>query len=129
MIYFCVVKKILFLLTFFILFKPLLPIVDYLVNYEYISKVLCVNKETPIMACNGKCYLMSELAKSTETEKPISDKKVVVKDIEVLFFQNIKEIVFVKKLLFNKPVLNSNYSNLYNFLNSCCVFHPPTHIC
>ena len=27
--------------------KPILPVVDYIVNYEYISKVLCVNKAKP----------------------------------------------------------------------------------
>ena len=89
MFYFCNVKKSLFILTLFILLKPFLPIVEYVVNYEYISKVLCVNKETPIMGCDGKCYLMSQLAKSAEDEKPISDKKFIVKEVEILFFQEI----------------------------------------
>lgn len=108
------------------LFKPLLPLVEYLVNYEYISKVLCVNKEKPAMKCNGKCYLMKQLAKSAETEKPVSDKKVLVKDFEVLFFQDLKEIIFIKNLFSNKQALNSNYSDLYTYLNSFSVFHPPT---
>ena len=126
MIYFCIVKKILFLLTFFILFKPLLPLIEYLVNYEYISKVLCVNKEKPAMKCNGKSYLMKQLAKSAETEKPISDKKVVINDFEVLFFQDFKEIIFSKNIYITKQVNNSDYSNLYSYLNSFSVFHPPT---
>ena len=126
MIYFCIVKKTLFILTFFILFKPLFPIVEYVVNYEYISKVLCVNKETPIMGCDGKCYLMSQLAKSTEDEKPISDKKVIVKVVELLFFQEIFQIVFTKITTNTEPILNTNYSNLYTYLNSCSVFHPPS---
>jgi hypothetical protein len=126
MIYFCIVKKTLFILTFFILFKPLFPIVEYVVNYEYISKVLCVNKETPIMGCDGKCYLMSQLAKSTEDEKPISDKKVIVKAVELLFFQEIFQIVFTKITTNTEPILNTNYSNLYTYLNSCSVFHPPS---
>jgi hypothetical protein len=120
------VKKTLFILTFFILFKPLFPIVEYVVNYEYISKVLCVNKETPIMGCDGKCYLMSQLAKSTEDEKPISDKKVIVKAVELLFFQEIFQIVFTKITTNTEPILNTNYSNLYTYLNSCSVFHPPS---
>lgn len=128
MLYFCIVKKIAVILTFVILFKPLSPIVDYFVNYEYISKVVCVNKETPIMGCDGKCYLMSELAKSAETEKPISDKKVIVKEVELLFFQEIKTILLVKNIVVTAPILNTNYSNLYSYLNSCSVFHPPTFI-
>lgn len=119
-------KKSLFILTLFILLKPFLPIVEYVVNYEYISKVLCVNKETPIMGCDGKCYLMSQLAKSAEDEKPISDKKVIVKDVELLFFQEIKQVVFLKAIITQKPILNFNYCNLYDYLNSSTTFHPPT---
>lgn len=126
MFYFCNVKKSLFILTLFILLKPFLPIVEYVVNYEYISKVLCVNKETPIMGCDGKCYLMSQLAKSAEDEKPISDKKVIVKDVELLFFQEIKQVVFLKGIITQKPILNFNYCNLYDYLNSSTTFHPPT---
>lgn len=121
-------KKSLFILTFLIVFKPLFPIVEYLVNYEYISKVLCVNKEKPIMACNGKCYLMSELAKSADTEKPISDKKVVVKEVELFFFQEANILFSENNAIVQKPKLNTNYSNLYSYLNSYSVFHPPTNI-
>jgi hypothetical protein len=120
------VKKSLFILTLFILLKPFLPIVEYVVNYEYISKVLCVNKETPIMGCDGKCYLMSQLAKSAEDEKPISDKKFIVKEVEILFFQEIKQVVFLKAIITQKPILNFNYCNLYDYLNSSTTFHPPT---
>jgi hypothetical protein len=108
------------------LLKPILPVVEYVVNYDYITKVLCVNKETPIMGCNGKCYLISQLAKSSDTEKPISDKRIIVKEVEVLFFQEIKEVVFLKTSFLQTQVLNSNYSNLYNYLNSTSTFRPPT---
>jgi hypothetical protein len=120
------VKKSLFILTLFILLKPFLPIVEYVVNYEYISKVLCVNKQTPTLGCDGKCYLMSQLAKSAEDEKPISDKKFIVKEVEILFFQEIKHVLFLKAIITQKPTLNFNYCNLYNYLNSSTTFHPPT---
>lgn len=121
-------KKLLFILTLFMLLKPILPVVEYVVNYEYISKVLCVNKETPIMGCNGKCYLVSQLAKSSDSEKPISDKRIVIKEVEVSFFQEIKEVVFLKTSFLQTQTLNSNYSNLYNYLNSTSTFRPPTSI-
>lgn len=110
------------------LFKPVLPVVEYIVNYEYISKVLCVNKGTPIMGCDGKCYFISQLAKSSESEKPISDKKIVVKDFEVLFFQDIQSLR--DKVVSIEPILqiNYSYSNLYNYLNSSSHFHPPSFI-
>jgi hypothetical protein len=51
--------------------KPIFPVMDYAINYDYISKVLCINKDKPELKCNGKCHLMKELAK-TEDDKPIS---------------------------------------------------------
>ena len=80
------------------------------------------------MGCNGKCYLMSELAKQAEDEKPISDKKIAVKEVEVLFFQTVKTIEFPKTIASQNPILNTNYSNLYTYLNSCTAFHPPSFI-
>ena len=119
-------KKALFILTLFMLLKPFIPIVEYAVNYEYISKVLCVNKAKPELKCNGKCHLMKELAKSSESEKPISDKKIAVKEFEILFFQEIKPISILISPIKQEPTLNFNYSNLYNYLNSSDSFHPPT---
>ena len=83
-------KNAIFIIALFLLVKPILPVVEYVVNYEYISKVLCVNKAKPMMHCNGKCHLVKELAKASENEKPISDKKILVHEFEILFFQEIK---------------------------------------
>ena len=56
-------------------FKPLLPVAEYIINYDYITKVLCINKAQPKLQCNGKCHLMKELANESENEKPISSNK------------------------------------------------------
>lgn len=109
------------------LLKPVFPVIEYAVNYDYISKALCVNKGNPQIHCNGKCYLMKEMAKESESEKPFSpDKKSAASDNEILFFQ-------VKQLFDSSPVfypvttkVDDNYSNLYTYLNSSIVFHPPT---
>ncbi|TRX20688.1 hypothetical protein FNW17_11005 [Flavobacterium franklandianum] len=111
------------------LLKPILPVLEYVVNYEYISKVLCINKAKPKMQCNGKCHLMKEMAKASEKEAPISsDKKMAPQQIEVLFFQEIKSFKIASIYFYNKQNINSNYSNLYYYLNSASVFHPPTFI-
>lgn len=97
-----------------------------MVNYEYISKVLCENKAKPELKCNGKCHLMKELAKSSEEEKPSSsDKKVANYPLEVLFCQEIITINFSKIHFFNISVAKW-YSNLYSHLSSHSFFHPPT---
>jgi hypothetical protein len=123
--YLCKVKRLILIATFFFLFKPLFPIVDYIVNYDYISKVLCINKNAPAMACNGKCQLMRELAKAAENEKPISDKKVAARDFEILFFQQINEITLIQPAR-QCSILNVSYCNLYHYLDISSMFHPPT---
>ena len=127
--YICVVKKILFLLALFMLLKPVLPVVDYVVNYEYITKVLCVNKAKPKLQCNGKCHLMKELAKTSESQTPISsNKKIATQELEVLFFEEIKSFKITSLYFEEKQKTISIYSNSYFYLNSVSVFRPPIFI-
>lgn len=123
-------KKIIFIITLVLLLKPVFPVVEYVVNYDYISKVLCENKEKPKLQCNGKCHLMKELAKASDSditgEKPISsDKKMASLEFEVLFFEVIQPFKTFYFYSVNKKDVNSNYSNLYAYLDSCSQFHPP----
>jgi hypothetical protein len=121
------VKKIVFIILIALILKPILPVVDYIVNYEYISKVLCVNKAKPMMHCNGKCHLMKELAKAAETENPkSSDKKQNMPIQEVLFFKEIKSFSIVSFSFSTETKINSSYLELYSYLNTNSVFHPPT---
>ncbi len=57
------------------IFKPIWVIVDYQANYEYITEVLCENKERPELNCNGTCYLHKELSKIAKDEMPTEDSK------------------------------------------------------
>jgi hypothetical protein len=121
------VKKIVFIILIALILKPILPVVDYIVNYEYISKVLCVNKAKPMMHCNGKCHLMKELAKAAETENPKSSNKKQNTPIqEVLFFKEIKSFSIVSFSFSTETKINSSYLELYSYLNTNSVFHPPT---
>ena len=112
------------------LIKPVLPVVEYMVNYDYISKVLCENKTKPKLKCNGKCHLMKELAKASEDEKPInSDKKDNSKhEVEILFFQEITNVDFFQVMSINKRQSSINYTNIYDYLDSKFIFHPPIFI-
>ena len=111
------------------LVKPVLPVLEYVVNYEYISKVLCINRDKPKMQCNGKCHLMKELAKASDAEKPLSsDKKGIAQILDVLIFEEIKSFVIAPVCFGTKEKTNPYYSNLYSRLNSASIFHPPTFI-
>jgi len=65
-------------------FTNFLPYINYKINYEYISKVLCINKSNPDLKCNGKCHLQKELKKSAEEEsqkKALTEKSVEVESL------------------------------------------------
>lgn len=124
-------KKFILLLALLMLVKPSFPIIDYVVNYEYISKELCENKAKPELQCNGKCHLMKELAKASEAEKPLSSNKkdTSKNEIEVVFYQDIvpTQLPFIHVPAHS--LVANNYSNQYTFLNSSTIFHPPTFMC
>lgn len=50
------------------LVRPILPFIDYNINYDYIAKVLCINKDVPESNCNGKCQLTKELKKTLPSD-------------------------------------------------------------
>jgi len=59
------------LLAFIIFFSSMsrgVVVADYLLNKDYIAKVLCVNRDKPEMKCNGKCHLAKQLKKQDVAE-------------------------------------------------------------
>ena len=121
-------KKIVLLISIFILARPAIPFLEYIVNYDYVVKELCENKEKPALKCNGKCHLMKELAKTVEDDKNTSsDKKQNVKqEIEVLFYQDFKSLSCSNSYVFTNNKINSVYQNLYALTAIQLTFHPPT---
>jgi hypothetical protein len=118
------VKSALIIIAVLFLARPVLPVMQYIINYDYIVAELCENKAKPGMHCNGKCHLKKELAKAAETEKPLSQKKVQVSEAEVLFFQNIILVIPAEVSIITSQNV-SVYANLYSFQNGYSYFHPP----
>lgn len=77
--------------AFTMLVKPLWPVAEYVVNYNYISTVLCVNKEKPQLQCNGKCYLAKQLEKSSEQDEknPFGEQNQNTEIQHPVFFQSL----------------------------------------
>lgn len=122
-------KKIAFIIVVILFLKPLFPVLEYAINYEYISKVLCVNKAKPMMHCNGKCHLMKELAKAQEQEKQTpSNKKNATAAAPDLILDSQDDFSLLVYNGSTQTTLNSEYSNLYSHLNLYAVFHPPIFI-
>ncbi|MGV6829825.1 MAG: hypothetical protein ACWA45_10575 [Flavobacteriales bacterium] len=101
--------------------RPLLPFLDYLVNYKYISEVLCINKDKPMSTCNGKCYLSQQLKKAQESEK--QDK-----NIPTVKFERIPMILcdykFPKFAIMNS--VSQKHNTFYIFSIKDLTISPPT---
>ncbi|MDA6072729.1 hypothetical protein NJT12_24200 [Flavobacterium sp. AC] len=117
-------KILAYLFLIAIILRPAFPVLNYIVNYDYIAKELCENKKQPQLGCNGKCHLKKELAKTTENDSPSSEKKNVSSGIDLLFIENIHAFNFnfaVKSILTNDILRH----NLYSYFNIVLIFHPP----
>ena len=57
------------LFSLFVFIRPVLPVLDYALNYDYIVEELCVNRDRPELECNGRCYLMQALAEEASRKK------------------------------------------------------------
>ncbi|AWH86963.1 hypothetical protein HYN59_08640 [Flavobacterium album] len=110
------------------LLKPVLPVLDYIINYDYIATTLCENKAKPEMHCNGKCHLAKELAKAAENEKPLSEKKSGHIETEVLFFEAIATFQLSPQFNVSKTANSTEYRNGYSHLDAAFVFRPPVFI-
>lgn len=118
-----------FLLVISLFLKPVFPFVEYVVNYDYIVNELCENRATPEMGCNGKCHLMNELSKNTDTDKPFSsNKKNHSSDTLDILFNPLKELTVETFYSYSVPTVNAAYTNLYAYLASDVTFHPPSFI-
>ncbi|WP_372793754.1 hypothetical protein [Lutibacter sp.] len=57
-----------YLLYLLAMVRPLMPIMEYYANYDYIANVLCENRDKPYLECNGKCYLEKQLKKTNHSD-------------------------------------------------------------
>ncbi|CAM3530439.1 hypothetical protein FSS13T_20940 [Flavobacterium saliperosum S13] len=120
-------KNAIVIIVFLFVMKPILPVLEYVLNYDYIVKELCENKAKPETNCNGKCHLMKELAKASENNTPVSsEKKVSHSEFEVLFIQKLASLEVVTLNFPIQKAINTKYSDGYFYENSTTTFHPPT---
>ncbi len=112
-------------LTLFVVFRPLVPLVEYAVNYEYISQVLCINKNNPDLHCNGKCYVSKEIAKTHDTDpSPVNKtKNSGQKLLDVYVLPDNTEIQVTEKSFLAD--FKFTYKTDYSFLFLKNIFRPP----
>lgn len=59
--------------------RPLWPVFEYIVNYDYIVNVLCENRDVPELNCDGKCYLAEQLSRESERNQknPFGENQLI----------------------------------------------------
>ncbi|MFZ4930795.1 hypothetical protein [Chryseobacterium sp. Mn2064] len=121
------IESLRLLISIFIIFtiavRPVLPLVNYAVNYDYIVKNLCENRNVPQSTCKGKCYVEKELAKTEKQSNSSQTVKIAGLDAflsnEILSFANHSAIGFPT----DKP--DPSYFNSHSSEYFSRIFHPP----
>lgn len=97
-----------------------LILAEYMLNQEYIARVLCVNKAKPELACNGQCHLMKQMEKETKKEQngnAVKDKYEVV--IAAIELQSVLQPYFTV------VKISTAYNSGSPINPLTAVFHPP----
>ncbi|MEC5395486.1 hypothetical protein [Bergeyella sp. RCAD1439] len=113
-------------LTLHLLLKPLAPVAEYVLNFDYITTVLCINKDKPELKCKGKCYLSKEIAKAAQDDQtPFSKtKNQTPKSIEAFIPSAITTLSLAAPPSFVKEVFLGFKTN-YNYSFNGSIFKPP----
>lgn len=117
-----IISHLLLNIYLLVLVIPSVPVLEYLVNYNYIVNELCENRDKPVLTCNGKCYLVDQVEKQLNLDHsdqvplppqieykqfiPLNDEilaDTLVSDSgpssRPLFLDNLKESIFSDTIL------------------------------
>lgn len=83
--YLKILNLILLLVYSSYVFRSVFPLVDYVINFNFIVSELCEQKDNPENMCMGKCHLQKEMKKQVDEEG--SKKQLVV--LENIKFDHI----------------------------------------
>lgn len=121
-------KNALLILSFLMLLKPLWPVMEYVMQYDYIVSTLCENKDNPEMECNGKCYLGKQLAKENGNQDKNPTQKTSHSEIAFnIIFEEVSSFSF-QNFLEEIPENNFGFPlDFYRSINSNPLLQPPKH--
>jgi hypothetical protein len=107
------------------LIQPALPIIEYIVNYDYIVDELCENKEKPILTCNGKCYLEEQVKNQQNYNHDQKIPQVPKLDLEK--FLTLKNKQFSYNLIADEKIRQKSFfcNSLEELLFPDSIFRPP----
>lgn len=108
--------------------RPLVPIVDYLVHFDYVVEKLCKNKDKPFLKCYGSCYVSEKMASDNYLDFNKHKKNSENSKVEVFapVFLIESTLQFSIEYIFNSELLKPTHFDLLKkicYLNN--VFKPP----
>lgn len=107
----------------FILVKPVIPYLDYVIRKDLIIEKFCVNKAKPEMHCNGKCHLEKQVRKEADDSQdhsPFQPQNNKEETIKYLPSEKTEQ-----KLLLVRKLTKTAYRISYSFNYAPSIFHPP----
>lgn len=116
------------LLLFFSLMmviRPVLPVINFVINYEYISKNLCEQRNIKNNCCRGKCQLKKDLSNSSKEDNKSGNFKSNLANFDVAITYDYLKVIGFSFLRNTKKIFSPrNESNsLIDYLLK--VFRPP----
>ena len=104
--------------------RPVQPYVEYILNQDYITEFLCINKDQPKLQCNGNCHLVKQLEKQQDNE-PLKSLRIALENYPIGFVSIFKINNTVLKYLEPSIQHNFTYNKLYTFQFLPSNFQPP----
>ncbi|WP_228444862.1 hypothetical protein [Chryseobacterium echinoideorum] len=103
--------------------RPVLPLINYVVNYDYIVENLCENRAVENSYCKGKCYVAKEFSK---TEKQsLNSQNIKIAGLDVFVSNEILTLTETHFVASESVKLYINNSFLYHSQYFSRIFHPP----
>lgn len=83
----------------------------------------CVNKDKPMMHCNGKCQMVKKMAQEEKHDQQAPERKTVRNDI-TLFAKTSFASIILPVFTIN-PLPKRKYISSASRFSSLDIFHPP----
>ncbi len=105
--------------------------VNWKINKDRITELYCVNKNNPLMHCEGKCYLSLQL-KAIEKEyqqskAPFSNKQF--KEVELLLFVERFSSLDLQTIVFStETVRGGRYQLSFGIDSIHSLYQPPQYV-
>jgi len=97
--------------------RPLIPIVDYLLHFDYVVENLCINKDKPLLLCYGSCYVSEKLASENYLDLNNHKSKPENSKIEVFSPIFVLEKAFPFSIQYYYSEIQTSKPNFIKFLN------------